>query len=199
MSTMTLETVSSMYRYRTLLSLNSLAHISPKTNQTREILKLITVSKLHTQNLLSWPNFLQNSKIHLITYWCQNWNLIMVQFEKLDVTYRNLLRRMKRGGFKRIGDFQYKLNNEKVYAICCTWDVSNYIWKQQKDYAGHIFRMLTERCQKQLMFTDDKHRRIGRVTPSLLEQMLKFNNSTIDNFINNSMKRWLKNSTLSLI
>ena len=106
---------------------------------------------------------------------------------------------MKRGGFKRVGDFQYKLNNEKVYAICCTWDVSNYIWKQQKDYAGHIFRMPTERCQKQLTFNDDKHRRIGRVTPSVLEQMLKFNDSTTDNFIDNSMKRWLENSTLSLI
>ena len=61
---------------------------------------------------------LQNSKIHLKTrvkflnsfirsrliYSCQNWNLTMGQFEKLDVTYRNLLRRMIRGGFKRIGD-----------------------------------------------------------------------------------------------
>ena len=29
----------------------------------------------------------------------------MGQFEKLDVTYRNLLRRMIRGGLKRIGDY----------------------------------------------------------------------------------------------
>ena len=96
-----------------------------------------------------------------------------------------------RGGFKRIGDnngdFRYKLNNKKVHTICCTSDVSNSIRKQM-DYTGHVVRMAIERCEKQLMF-NDKYHRIGRVTPSLLEQVPKFNNSTIDNFINNSMKR----------
>ena len=32
--------------------------------------------------------------------------------------------------------------------------------------------------EKQLIFNDDKYHRIGRVTPPLLEQGLKFNNST---------------------
>ena len=36
-------------------SFNNLAHISPKTNLTRETLNLITVSRWHTQNLLPWP------------------------------------------------------------------------------------------------------------------------------------------------
>ena len=54
---------------------------------------------------------IKNSKIHLkarvkvlnsfvrrkLTYSCQNWNLTVGQFEKLDVTYRNLLRKMIRG------------------------------------------------------------------------------------------------------
>ena len=43
--------------------------------------------------------------------------------------YRNLLRTMIRGGFKRIGDndgdFRYKVNNGKVHAICCASNVSN--------------------------------------------------------------------------
>ena len=39
------------------------------------------------------------------------------------------------------------------------------------------------------MFNDDQYHRVGRVTPSLLEQVVRNNNSTIDNFINNSMKR----------
>ena len=60
------------------------------------------------------------------------------------------------GGFKRIGDidgkFRYKLNNEKVYAICNISDVSNFIRKQQKEYAGHVVRMPIERCDKQVMF-----------------------------------------------
>ena len=114
--------------------------------------------------------------------------------EKLDVTYQNLLRKMIRGGFKRIedndGDFRYKPNNERVHAVCCISDVSKFIRKQQKDYAGRVVGMPIERCEKQLMFNDEKHHRIGRVTPlSLLQQVPKFNNSTVDNFIFKSMKR----------
>ena len=71
----------------------------------------------------------------------------------------------------------------------------NFIRKQQKDYAGDLVRMPIECCEKQVMFNNDKYHRIERVTPSLLEQVLKFNNSTIDNFINNSVKRWLENLT----
>ena len=87
---------------------------------------------------------------------------------------------MIRGSFKCIGDndgdFWYELNNEKVHAISCTSDVSNFVWKQQKDYAGHVVRIFIECCEKQLMFNDDKYHRIGRVTSFLLEQVLKFNN-----------------------
>ena len=92
-------------------------------------------------------NLIQNSEIHLntrvkilnsfvrgkLTYCRQNWNLTVGQFEKLDVTYRSLLRKMVRGVFKRIGDndehFRCKLDNEKVHAICYAYDVSNSIRK----------------------------------------------------------------------
>ena len=100
---------------------------------------------------------------------------------------------MIKGGFKRIGndgcDFQYKFYKERVHATCRTSKVSNFIRIKQKDYAGHLVRMPIERCEKQLMFNDDKYHRIGIVTPSLLEQVLKFSYSNIDNFINNSLKR----------
>ena len=96
----------------------------------------------------------------------QQTHTLVSQFEKLDVRYCNLLRRMIRGGFK----IWYKLINEKVHVICCTSDVSNFIWKQQKGYAGLIIRIPIEHCEKQQMFNDDKYHRIGRVTPPLLEQ-----------------------------
>ena len=119
----------------------------------------MTYVKFATMTIL-----LQNSKIHFKTrvkfmnsftcsrlmYSWQNWNLAVSQFEKLIVTYHNLLRRLIEGRFKHIGnndrDFQYKLNNEKVHVICCTSDVSSFIRKQQKDYASHVVRMHTERC-----------------------------------------------------
>ena len=56
-----------------------------------------------------------------------------------------------------------------------------------------------EWCEEQMMFNEGKYYRIGRATPSLLEQVLKYNNSTIDNVINNSLKRRLENSTSSPI
>ena len=39
--------------------------------------------------------------------------------------------------------------------------------------------MYIELCEKQLMFKDDKYHRIGRVTPTLLEPVLKFNHLII--------------------
>ena len=100
---------------------------------------------------------------------------------------------MIRGGFKPIrdndGSVHNKLNNETVHVMVCTSDVNNFIRKQQKHYAGHVGRLPIEHCDKQLTFNDDKYHTIGRVTPSLLEEVLKFNNSTINIFINNSMKR----------
>ena len=154
----------------------------------------------------SMSNLLQNRHIFLktrvkflnsfvrsrLTYSCQNWNLTLRQYEKLDVTYRNLLRRMVRGGFKRCGnddsDFRYKLSNDKIHNICGTSNVSNFIKNQQKSYASHVVRMPKERSTKQLMFNDDKYHRVGRAIPSLLEQVLKNDESSMDMFINNSMK-----------
>ena len=145
-------------------------------------------------------NLLQNSKIHLktrvkflnsfvcsrLTYSCQNWNLTLDQFEKLDVTYRNR-------NLIDISSIMKKFRQYDAHPMLATH------WKTAKDYAGHVIRIRIERCEKQLIFNNDKYHRIGRVTPSLLQQVLKFNNSTIDNLINNSLKRWIENSTSSPI
>ena len=83
---------------------------------------------------------------------------------------------MIRGGYKRVegdGEFRYKLNNKKVHVICGTSDVSIFIRLQQKNYAAHVIRMDKERCIKQLMFNDDKYHKVGRTTPSLLDQVFK--------------------------
>ena len=77
---------------------------------------------------------------------------------------------MIRDGFKSIGDndeyFRYKLNIKKIHAICCKLDVSNFIQKQLKNYAGHLVRRHIKRCEYQLMFKDKKYHRTGIVTPS---------------------------------
>ena len=52
------------------------------------------------------------------------------------------------------------------------------------NYAGHVIRMPVDRGIKQIMFNSDKYHRIGRTTPSLLEQVLSDNNLTVERFIN---------------
>ena len=152
-------------------------------------------------------NLLQNSKIHLktrirflnsfvrsrLTYACQNWNLKSAQYDRLDVAYRLLLRRMVRGGFKRSGDddensFKYKFSNEKIHSICGTHNVSDFIKNQQKNYAGHLVRTSAERSTKKLLFNEDKCTKAGRGVPNLLEQVLVNNNKTMDAFVNDAMK-----------
>ena len=68
-----------------------------------------------------------------------------------------------------------------------TFDISSIIKKLMRyavhpmlaisfeDYADHVVRMHFESCEKQLMFKEAKYHKNGRVTPSLLEQVLKFN------------------------
>ena len=139
-------------------------------------------------------NLLQNAKIKIrtrifflnsyvrsrLTFSCQNWNLNNTQYEKLDVTYRTLLRRMVRGGFKRIdeseNEFRFKYTNAKIHQICGTKDVSIFIKGQQCNYAGHLVRMNVDRAVKQLMFNDDKCSKAGRSVPTLLDQVVSNNN-----------------------
>ena len=117
---------------------------------------------LHNQNiyLKTRIKFLNSFIRSRLVYSCQNWNFTTGQSERLNLKYRNFLRRMVRGGFKRIGDndddFHYKLSNDKIHSICCTSDVSNFVREQQRNYASHVVRMPIERCAKQLMFNDDQ-------------------------------------------
>ena len=158
-------------------------------------------------------NLLQNAKIMIrtrilflnsyvrsrLTFSCQNWNLNSTQYEKLDVTYRTFLRRMVRGGFKRIdeseNEFRLKYTNVKIHQICGTKDVSVFIKGQQCSYAGHLVRMKVDRSVKQLMFNDDKCSKAGRSVPTLLDQVVSNNNTTVDTFCNIAMSKKVRKST----
>ena len=156
-------------------------------------------------NLLLNRNIIMKTRIKFLNslvrsrlvYSCQNWNLNVNQYEKMDTVYRNFLRRMVRGGFKRTGDneFRYKFSNDKIHSICGTSDVSTFIRLQQRNYAGHVVRMAMDRSTKQLMFNDDRYHRTGRLTPSLIDQVVRNENCTIDEFVNRSLKYLFEIST----
>ena len=155
-------------------------------------------------------NLLQNHKIRLrtritflnsyvrsrLTHSCQNWSLTSAQYNHLDVVYRTFLRRMVRGGFSRQNNnnddenqFKLKLTNNKIHSICNTNDLSEYIKAQQKSYAGHIIRTSMERTTKRLMFNNDRYVKVGRTVPSLLDQVVMNDNTTVEGFCNEAMRR----------
>ena len=152
-------------------------------------------------------NLLQNIKINLRTritffnsfvrsrliYSCQNWNLGVNQLERLNVTYRNFLRRMIRGGFSHVdeqrNDYRYRINNEKLHNICGTDELSIFIKKQQVNYSKHVTRMPQSRSLKMLMFNSDKYTKRGRPSKTLLEQVVENNTTTLDMLCNQAMMR----------
>ena len=148
---------------------------------------------------------LQNVKINLktrilflnsfirsrLTYSCQNWNLTVTQHERIDAAYRNLLRRMIRGGFNRMSenDHRFRINNEKLHSLCGTSDVSIFVKKQQMNYCQHLIRMPHNRIPKLLLFNEDKYTKKGRPSKSLLEQVIENESLTLDRLCNNSIKK----------
>ena len=155
-------------------------------------------------------NLLQNHKINLrtritfldsyvrsrLTHSCQNWTLTSAQYDRLDVVYRRFLRRMVRGGFSRRDDdddqenqFKYKMTNNKIHSICNTVDLSVFIKAQQKSYACHLIRTPIERSIKKLMFNNDHYVKVGRSVPSLLDQVVSNNNTTVEQLCNDAMRR----------
>ena len=116
-----------------------------------------------------------------LTYSCQNWNLSAHQYERIDVTYRNLLRRMVRGGFNRVSenDYRFKLNNKSLHSLCGTKDVSISV-----SIYLHLIRMPHNRTPKLLLFNEDKSRKRGKPSKSLLEQVLDNELLSLDQLCN---------------
>lgn len=145
-------------------------------------------------------NLIQNFRINLKTrilflnsfvrsrlvYACQNWNLTQKQFDRLDVVYRKLLRRMIRGGFRFVNpdanDYRYAINNNQLHNICGTSDVSFFIKSQQHHYVSHIIRMPVTRTVKLLTFNNDHYTKRGRPTKSLLDQAMEFKNVSLNQY-----------------
>ena len=117
--------------------------------------------KINLQTCVSFFNsFIQSQ----LVYFCQNWNLTAAQYERIDSTYRNPLRRMIRGGFNRVGenDYRHRINNVGLHSLCGTSDASIFVKKQQLNYCEHLIRMPHNRIPKTLLFNEDKYKKRGR-------------------------------------
>ena len=100
---------------------------------------------------------------------------------------------MIRDGFRFVdeanNDYRYQISNKKLHEICGTSDLTNFIAKQQVEYAKHVIRMSHERYIKLLMFNEDKYKKRGRPFKTLLDQAIEHNNSTLDGLCNSAILR----------
>ena len=142
-------------------------------------------------NLRTRIKFLNSFIRSRLVYSCQNWSLTASQYERMDATYRNLLRRMVRGGFSHVGenDYRYRINNERLHSLCGTSDLSKFVKNQQMSYVEHILRMPQDRTPKRLIFNDEKYSKKGRPSKTLLEQVIENESVTLDALCNNALSK----------
>ena len=128
-----------------------------------------------------------------MVYSCQNWNLSSTQLERLDVTYRHLLRCMIRNGFTRVdennNDFRLQITNARLHTICGTSDLSEFVRKQQRNYCEHVIRMPLHGSLKKLLFNEDKNIKRGRQSKTLVELVLEHDNITLDSLCNRALSK----------
>ena len=150
----------------------------------------------HSLSLHLRIQFLNSLARSRLTYGCQNWALTKAQYDKLDSTYRIMLRRMIKGGCrKRKNDenpaeaMKFFYDSNKIHEICQTEDISGYVKRQQRNYAAHIIRTSSAEPTKQFMFNNDKYRKPGQHAPELLQQVVKQSGVTKLEFISQAASR----------
>ena len=140
-----------------------------------------------------------------MTYACQTWTLTVEQLRKLDAADAYLKRRMIRNGFKRRGDevdddensnpLKYVYYNSDVFKFCKNRSgqpstaVSEFINKQRQKFVAHTIRQPNSRHTKQLLFNDDKYKRTGNHSGSLLQQVAKSRSIEKNQFIREARSR----------
>lgn len=159
-----------------------------------ETLKYILCNhKIHKWIRMKFYNAFIRSRL---TYACQTWTLTKQQANSLDSAHAHFLRRMTKSGFRRrISDSEDEISQKYVYyntdlfKFFKSGPVSTYIDKQRQKFAAHIIRQPNSRHTKQLMFNDNKYKKAGQRTGSLLEQSVKNHGTDTDQFIRAARKR----------
>ena len=82
-----------------------------------------------------------------------------------------------------------KISNNKLHDTCATIDMSLFIKKRQQNYAGQLIRNDWSRVTKKTAFNDNKYKKSGRSVPSLLDQIVRNGNTTVEAFCNRAMNK----------
>ena len=114
-----------------------------------------------------------------LVYGSQTWNLKKRQINQLDSFYCNHLRKLVKNGYERKDkdnpeNFALKYTNNDILRICDCEKLSDFNFRLQIAYLGHIARTTNTNPAKQLLFTETIiNKRPVTCIDSLEQQVLK--------------------------
>ena len=86
-------------------------------------------------------------------------------------------------------DWRYVITNDQLYNITNTETIEKYYKKQRTQWVSHIIRRSNDNICKILLFHTVKRKKLGRKTPSLLEEVIKDSGMSYSQFIKASFTK----------
>ena len=90
-------------------------------------------------------------------------------------------------------DWRYVITNDQLYSITESETIEQCYKKQRSNWVSHIIRRSNDNICKILLFHTMKRSKIGRKTPSLLEEVIKDSQMSASQLIRTSYMK--KNNT----
>ena len=171
--------------------------------------KLLTNRNIKLETRVLFLNALVRSRL---TYGCHVWKPSATEMNRIESTYRYMLRSMIWNGHQRVNppathqgtssdeapsdegdeddvDWRYVITNHQLYNITETENILHYHKVQRTNWVSHIIRRSNNNICKILLFHTIKRTKLGRKTPSLLEQTVADSGMTYNEFIHKSFTK----------
>ena len=181
-------------------------------NAFAEHRKLLTNMSISINTRIMFLESLVRSRL---TYGCHCWRPTASEINKIEATYRHFLRSMIWNGFKRVNppsqqqnqdntdgnseddgneteeeiDWSYIINNDRLYELTNSKDISTYYKLQQMNWISHIIRRENDNISKILTFHSTKRKRLGRSTTSILERVVQRSGISYTQFLKDSFRK----------
>ena len=182
--------------------------ISTAHNAFAQNRKLLTNSNIKLSTRIMFLNALVRS---CLTYGCHAWRPSSQEMSKIEATYRFFLRSMIWNGHARVNppprqynnessdeldsydeeideidesiDWSYVVTNQQLYNITKTQPIQHYFSNQQQNWISHVIRRENNNLCKILTFHSVKRKKLGRKTPTILENAANKSGLALNEFI----------------
>ena len=136
-----------------------------------------------------------------LTYGCHAWRPTQTEMYKIESMYNFILRSMVFAGFKRKNppssstddnadiDWGFILTNKELHSITNTSSITDFYMNQQMNWCSHVIRRENNHPCKMLAFHVTKNKRKGRLTPSIIDNAVKYSGVSRSQFIKDSFNR----------